>query len=167
MASITRRLAAVAFADVAGWSHLVEANELEAVRAWNALRTGLIEPKIREHAGRLVDLAGDAVFVEFPSAVDAVSWALDLQRQPAETRVGAPARQLRLRIGINVCDILVDEGRLVGDGVNVAARIHQLGAPGDIVVTEAVREHVHHRIAVTFRDLGERQLKNIGRPIRI
>ena len=167
MASITRRLAAVAFADVAGWSHLVEANELEAVRAWNALRTGLIEPKIREHAGRLVDLAGDAVFVEFPSAVDAVSWALDLQRQPAETRVEAPARQLRLRIGINVCDILVDEGRLVGDGVNVAARIHQLGAPGDIVVTEAVREHVHHRIAVSFRDLGERQLKNIGRPIRI
>ncbi len=167
MASITRRLAAVAFADVAGWSHLVEANELEAVRAWNALRTGLIEPKIREHAGRLVDLAGDAVFVEFPSAVDAVSWALDLQRQPADTRVDAPARQLRLRIGINVCDILVDEGRLVGDGVNVAARIHQLGTPGDIVVTEAVREHVHHRIAVSFRDLGERQLKNIGRPIRI
>ncbi len=167
MASITRRLAAVAFADVAGWSRLVEANELEAVRAWNALRTGLIEPKIREHAGRLVDLAGDAVFVEFPSAVDAVSWALDLQRPAADAGAETPPRQLRLRIGINVCDILVDEGRLVGDGVNIAARIHQLGAPGDIVVTEAVREHVHHRIAVTFRDLGERQLKNIGRPIRI
>ena len=167
MASITRRLAAVAFADVAGWSRLVEANELEAVRAWNALRTGLIEPKIREHAGRLVDIAGDAVFVEFPSAVNAVSWALDLQRQPDETHDVTPARQLRLRIGINVCDILVDEGRLVGDGVNIAARIHQLGTPGDIVVTEAVREHVHHRIAVTFRDLGERQLKNIGRPIRV
>ena len=157
---VVRRLAAVAFADVAGWSSLVEANELEAVRSWTALRASVVEPKIREHAGRLVDLAGDAVFVEFNSAVDAVSWALDLQRRPS-------ASQLRLRIGINVCDVLVDEGRLAGDGVNIASRIHQVASPGDIVVTEAVREHVHQRIAVGFRDLGEHQLKNISRPIRV
>lgn len=164
---MVRRLAAVAFADVAGWSRLVEANELESVRAWNALRTGFIEPKIREHGGRLVDLAGDAVFVEFASAVEAVSWALDVQSGPAAAGDVAPARALRLRIGINVCDVLVDEGRLVGDGVNIAARIHQVASPGGIIVTEAVREHVHQRIPVVFRDLGERQLKNISRPIRI
>ena len=81
MESITRRLAAVAFADVAGWSRLVESNELEALRAWNDLRTRLIEPMLREHGGRLVDLAGDAVFVEFASAIDAVNWALGLQRR--------------------------------------------------------------------------------------
>lgn len=156
----------MAFADVAGWSRLVEANELEALRAWNTLRSERIDPKILEHGGRLVDTAGDAVFVEFSSAVEAVNWALDLQRQPAVADAMAPGFPLRLRIGINVCDMLVDNGRLVGDGVNIASRIHQLGAPGEIVVTEAVREHVHHRIAVAFHDLGERQLKNIGRPIR-
>ncbi len=164
---MVRRLAAVAFADVAGWTCLVEANELEALRAWNALRTGFIEPKIAEHAGRLVDLAGDGVFVEFKSAVDAVSWALDLQRLPPRAVGDASASPLKLRIGINVCDVLVDEGRLVGDGVNIAARIHSLCAPGEVVVTESVKEHVHHRIAVEFRDLGERHLKNISRPIRV
>lgn len=167
MASITRRLAAVAFADVAGWSRLVEENELEALRAWNSLRKNLIEPKIREHAGRLVDLAGDAVLVEFASAVDAVHWAVELQRRPDPATDEPDPGPLPLRIGINVCDVLVDEGRLVGDGVNIAARIHQLASPGEIAVTEAVREHVQRRIAVSFHDLGERRLKNISRPIRV
>jgi class 3 adenylate cyclase/TolB-like protein len=166
MTGITRRLAAVAFADVAGWSRLVEADEMAALRAWNALRTRWIEPKIREHGGRLVDLAGDGVLVEFPSAVAAVSWAVDLQRQPAAVRPAGSAA-LTLRIGINVSDILVDEGRLIGDGVNVAARIHQAAAPGEIIVTDAVRAHVHRRIAVALTDLGERELKNITRPVRI
>jgi adenylate cyclase len=159
---IKRRLAAVAFADVAGWSHLVESNDLDALQAWNALRTGMIEPLIHEHSGRLVDMAGDAVFVEFPSAVDAVGWAITLQGRCA----AAPGR-LRLRIGINVGDLLVDDDRLVGDSVNIAARIHQLASPGEIVVTDAVREHVHHRIAVDFLDLGEQQLKNISRQVRV
>ena len=167
MESITRRLAAVAFADVAGWSRLVEADELGALRAWNALRTDLIEPKIREYGGRLVDLAGDAVFVEFPSAIDAMAWALDLQRRPTDAGMQPPGRALWLRIGINVCEVLVDEGRLVGDGVNIAARIHQAASPGEIVVTDNVREYVGHRIPVAFRDLGERELRNISRPIRI
>lgn len=162
-----RRLAAVAFADVAGWSRLVEADELEAVRRWNALRADLIEPKILEYAGRLVDLAGDGVFVEFPSAVDAVAWALELQRHSVSADAGSPGRRLRLRIGINVGDILDDDGRLVGDSVNIAARIHQAASPGEVIVTEAVREHVRHRIAVAFRDLGERQLKNISRLVHL
>lgn len=163
MGSIKRRLAAVAFADVAGWSSLVESNDLSALQAWNGLRTGLIEPLIRAHAGRLVDMAGDAVFVEFPSAVDAVNWAVELQRRCAVT----PGHPLRLRIGINVGDLLVDDGRLVGDSVNIASRIHQLAAPGEIVVTDAVREHVQQRIAVGLVDLGEQPLKNISRRVRV
>jgi adenylate cyclase len=157
----------VAFADVAGWAHLVEENELGAVRAWNALRTRLIEPKIQEHSGRLVDIAGDAVFVEFPNALHALNWALALQRRaPA---VGGEARgpRLELRVGVNVGDLLVDGERLAGDAVNVAARIHQAAEPGEIVVTEAVREHVLQRISVHFRDLGERHLKNISRLVRL
>src|SRR6187401_1802157 len=118
MPSISRRLAAVAFADVAGWSRLVEANELDAVRAWNKLRAEVVEPGIQARGGRLVDLAGDAVFVEFPSAIDAVSWALDLQGRPTPTVPGSPG--LRLRVGIHVGDLLVDQDRLVGDAVNVA-----------------------------------------------
>lgn len=140
---------------------------MNALLAWNTLRNDLIEPKIREHGGRLVDLAGDAVFVEFPSAVEAVSWALDLQRRGTDADTPAPGCELRLRIGINVGDLLVDDGRLVGDGVNIASRIHQVALPGDIVVTEAVRQHVHQRISVRFRDLGEQQFKNISRPIRV
>lgn len=165
MANIPRRLAAVAFADVAGWTRLVEANELAALQAWTSLRSDVVEPAIRRHGGRLVDLAGDAVFVEFPSAVDAVSWALDLQRRPSDA--SPTARALRLRIGIHVGDLIVDEARLVGDAVNVASRIHQVAAPGEIVVTDAVRDHVHHRVAVEFHDLGERTLKNLSRPIHV
>lgn len=155
----------MAFADVAGWTRLVEANELEALRAWDDLRTRVVEPGIQAHGGRLVDLAGDAVFVEFPSAIDAVGWALELQRRPTTTVPGGPA--LRLRVGIHVGDLLVDQNRLVGDAVNVASRIHQVAAPGEIVVTSAVRDYVHHRIAVEFLDLGERVLKNFSRPIHI
>lgn len=160
---ITRRLAAVAFADVAGWTRWVEADDVGALHAWSALRIDFIEPKIREHGGRLVDLAGDAVLVEFPSAIEAVGWALALQAP------GSPARRspLQLRVGISVGDVLVDGGRLVGDEVNIAARVHQLAAPGEAVVTEAVRQHVQQRLPVVFRDLGEQTLKNLSRPIRI
>lgn len=165
MDTISRRLAAVAFADIAGWSQLVQTDELQSLLAWRALRERLIEPKIAEHGGRLVDLAGDAVLVEFPSAVQAVRWALDLQQ------AAAPAdsfeRHLRLRIGISVGDLLVDGQRLVGDEVNIASRIHQLAGAGEVIVTDAVRQHVQHRIGVQFFDLGERQLKHIARPLRL
>lgn len=163
MIPITRRLAAVAFADIAGWTHWVEADELAALRAWNRLRSERIEPKIREYGGRLVDAAGDAVFVEFGSAVDAVSWAMDVQQETQRDE----GIELRLRIGLNVGDLLVDGHRLAGDAVNIASRLHQLAAPGETVVTEAVRQHVHRRVAVRFHDLGERTLKNIHRPIRV
>lgn len=163
MNPITRRLAAVAFADIAGWTHWIETDEVAALQAWNRLRTEQIDPATQAHRGRLIDTAGDAVLVEFGSAVDAVAWALQLQRAaPADSN---PA--LRLRIGLNVGDLLVDGERLVGDEVNIASRLHQLAAPGEIVATDAIRQHVQQRVAVRFTDLGERELKNVHRPIRV
>jgi TolB-like protein/class 3 adenylate cyclase/Tfp pilus assembly protein PilF len=166
-ATITRRLAAVAFADVVGWSRLVEKNDVDTLRAWKALRADVIEPRTREHGGRLLEIAGDAVLIEFPSAVAAVSWAVDTQRAIAHQEPEGQGTQLTLRIGINVEDVIVDEGKLIGDGVNIAARIHQLASPGDIVVTGTVRDYVWNKMPVAFGDLGEHELKNIGRPIRI
>jgi adenylate cyclase len=165
-APITRRLAAVAFADVAGWSRLVEMDDAGTLRAWKALRSELIEPKIREYSGRLLEIAGDAVLIEFPSVVAAVTWALDTQRaltHPDRDR----AVDLALRIGINVEDVIVDEDKLIGDGVNIAARIHQFASPGEIIVTGSVRDYVWNKMSVAFEDLGERDMKNISRPIRL
>ena len=166
-APIARRLAAIVFADVAGWSRLIEQNDVETLRAWKALRVGVIEPKIAEHRGRLLEVAGDAVLIEFPSAVAAVAWALDLQRSLAHPEPDEGASVLALRFGVNVEDVIVDEDKLIGDGVNIAARIHQLAAPGEIVVTAAVHDYVWNKMPATFVDLGERELKNITRPIRI
>ena len=167
VAVITRRLAAVAFADVAGWSRLIERDDAATLRAWKALRAELIEPKILEYRGRLLEIAGDAVLIEFPSAVAAVTWALHIQQALAHQEPGPAGIALTMRIGINVEDVIVDENKLIGNGVNVASRIHQLASPGEIVVTGAVREYVWNKMPVTFDDLGERDLKNISRPIHI
>jgi adenylate cyclase len=155
------------FADVAGWSRLVEKNDAETLRAWKALRGEVIEPKTRELGGRVLEVQGDAVLIEFPSAVAAVTWAVDTQRTLAHREPQDDATLLTLRIGINVEDVIVDEGKLIGDGVNIAARIHQLGSPGQIVVTAAVRDYVWNKMPVSFRDLGDRQLKNISRSVHI
>ena len=165
--SLKRRLAAVAFADVAGWSRLVEKDDIGTLRSWKSLRSDLVEPKVREHNGRLLEIQGDSVLVEFASAVSAVNWALDMQRGIAARSAGDPAFELAVRIGINVEDVIVDEDRLVGDGVNVASRIHQLAAPGEIVVTASVRDYVLNKLSVLFVDLGSRELKNISRRVHI
>src|SRR3954471_6162896 len=162
-----RRLAAIAFADIAGWSRLIERNDLATLMAWKTVRSELIEPKISEHSGRLLEIAGDAVLVEFPSAVAAVKWALELQKALGERHADAAMSALRMRIGVNVEDVIVDGERLVGDGVNVAARIHQLAEPGEIVVTKSVRDHVQNKMSVSFDDLGERRVKNISRTLRL
>ena len=166
-ATVTRRLTAVAFADVAGWSRLIEHDDVKTLRAWKELRSVLIEPKINEHGGHLLEVAGDAVLVEFPSAVAAVSWSVDLQRGTLAQITDQDATELKLRIGINVEDVIVDEGRLIGDGVNIASRIHQLASPGEIVVTGAVHEYVWNKLPVGFTDLGEHVLKHISRAIRV
>ncbi len=167
MAETTRRLAAVAFADVAGWSRLIEKSDVETLRAWKALQSQLIEPKARENGGRLLEVAGDSVLAEFPSAVAAVTWALDLQRGTRNPPQEGQAIQLALRIGINVEDVIVDGDKLVGSGVNVASRIHQLAQPGEVVVTAAVKSYVHNKADVAFVDLGAHHLKNIEGRVHI
>ena len=166
--SYTRRLAAIAFADVAGWSRLIEQNDAATLTAWKAVRSDLIEPKIQENSGRLLEIAGDAVLVEFPSAVAAVKWALELQRGLADRNARAAlAPGLTMRIGVNVEDVIVDGDKLVGSGVNVAARIQQLAEPGEILVTEAVHDYVRNKMAVSLEDLGERHVKNISRTLKL
>jgi class 3 adenylate cyclase len=138
--SINRRLAAVVFADVAGYSRLLATNEPETLRQWKALRTEIMEPYTVQQVGRIAEMAGDALLVEFPSAVNAVRWAADVQRAVRSRQNAATPSILSLRIGVNVEDVIVDGGTLQGDGVNIAARIHQAALPGQIVVTASVRD---------------------------
>ena len=166
MSALNRRLAAIAFADVAGFSRLMALNDVETVRRWKELRTLVMEPHMLRHGGRLVDLAGDGMLVEFSSAVNAVRWAADVQRaQHSAPRDSDFA--MHLRIAINVDDVIAEDGLLQGDGVNIASRIHQAAEPGQIVATAVVRDYVMNRIPVVFHDLGTPPMKNINRPIRV
>jgi adenylate cyclase len=166
-ATIKRRLAAVAFADVAGFSRLIAANDVLTLQRWKALRAEILEPLMLRNGGRIAEMAGDSVLVEFGSVVNAVRWAAQTQRiQQARSDVADPF-SLRLRIGINVDDLIDDEGVLQGDGVNIASRIQQAAEPGQIVVTGMVREYVTNRLPLVFRDLGTPPMKNIARPVRV
>jgi len=167
---INRRLAAIAFADIAGFSRLMAVDEMETLHRWKQLRTEIIEPHTARHRGRIAEIAGDAVLAEFPSVVSAVRWAADVQRAQRAQR-GAQGENdpfaLRLRIGINIEDVIDEDGILQGDGVNIAARIHQAAEPGQIVVTGTVRDYVINRLPVLFHDLGTPPMKNINRPTRV
>jgi adenylate cyclase len=163
---ITRRLAAIAFADVAGFSRLMALKDVETVLRWRTLRTEIMEPHMVRHGGRIAEIAGDAVLVEFPSVVNAVRWAADVQRSQAQSATDK-SPPLHLRIAINVDDVIDEDGILQGDGVNIASRIHQAAEPGQIVVTAAVRDYVMNRLPLTFHDLGMPPMKNINRMIRV
>jgi len=166
-ANVERRLAAVAFVDVAGFSRLVETDDVVATKRWKRVRLDLIEPRIVEHHGRLLRVIGDGLFVVFGSAVNAVRWASLLQQEIARHQLGEAGEPIQVRIGINVEDVIVDEDDLHGDGVNIAARIQQLAAPGEVVVTAAVCEYIWNKLDVRLTDLGEHELKNISHPVRI
>ncbi|MCP3398040.1 adenylate/guanylate cyclase domain-containing protein [Bradyrhizobium sp. CCGB20] len=164
---ITRRLAAIAFADVAGFSRLMGLKDVDTVMRWKALRTEIMEPHMARHGGRIAEIAGDAVLVEFPSVVNAVRWATDVQRVQERIVGDKDPFALHLRIGINVDDIIDEDGILQGDGVNVASRIHQAAQPGQIVVTAAVRDYVINRLPLTFHHLGAPVMKNIMRTVHV
>jgi TolB-like protein/class 3 adenylate cyclase/Tfp pilus assembly protein PilF len=159
-------LAAIAFADVVGWSRLVERDDVAAATAWKAVQVELIEPHMPAFGGRLIEVAGDAVLVEFSSAVEAVRWAIDLQQQLADRRAGDQNNPIRMRIGISIEDVIVDEHKLLGDGVNIASRVHQTASPDEVLVTQGVRDFVWNKLPILLDDLGEQHLKNISRPIR-
>jgi adenylate cyclase len=163
-----RRLAAILAADVAGYSRLVGADELGTLTRLQAHWDALIEPTIRSHDVRIVRIAGDGVLAEFASVVDAVQCAVNLQRAMGERNFAVDAcERIEFRMGINVGDIIIDRGDMWGDGVNVAARLEALAAPGGICVSGRVHEDVQGKLALAFEDTGEHRLKNIARPVRV
>jgi adenylate cyclase len=163
-----RRLAAILAADVAGYSRLMGADEEGTLERLKALRRELVDPKIAEHHGRLVKTTGDGMLVEFASVVDAVRCAVEVQQAMAGRYTGVEAdNRIELRIGINLGDVIVEGDDLYGDGVNIAARIEALADAGGVFVSNTVHDHVRDRLPFVFEDLGEQQVKNIARPVRV
>src|SRR6266446_3406614 len=163
-----RRLAAIFAADVAGYSRLVGADEEGTLARLSSHRRELIEPKIAEHQGRLVKIMGDGVLAEFASPVKAVRCAIDVQHGMAARNADIPEGQrIEFRIGINLGDILVEDGDIYGDGVNVAARLENIAEPGTVYISRTVRDFVDGTAEILLEDLGERELKNIAKPVQV
>jgi adenylate cyclase len=164
---VERRLTAILAADVVGYSRLMGVDEEGTLAALKTVRRAVADPKIKEHRGRIVQTAGDGLLVEFASVVDAVRCAVEVHREMAMRNAGVATEQrIEFRIGINLGDIIVDEKDIFGDGVNVAARLQALAEPGGICVSRVVRDQVRDKLAVSFEDMGEQQVKNIARPVR-
>src|SRR5207248_8231599 len=135
--------------------------------ALKTLRRELMDPKVKEHHGRIVKTTGDGALVEFASVVDTVRCAVEIQREMIDRNADVPTeRRIAFRIGINLGDIIIDEGDIYGDGVNVAARLEALAEPGGICVNRVVRDQVRDKLDIAFEDMGEQQVKNIARPVR-
>jgi adenylate cyclase len=164
----TRRLTAILAADVAGYSRLMGADEEGTHERFKAHLRELVDPKIGEHHGRIVKTTGDGVLAEFASVVDAVRCAGEIQRAMADRDLDlAEERRLRFRIGINLGDVIADEGDIYGDGVNIAVRLEGLAAPGSVCISGTVRDHIGDRLPYAFEDMGEQSVKNIARPVRV
>ena len=163
---VERRLAAILCADVVGYSRLMEADEEATIRALGGCRQ-VIDELVTNHHGRVFGSAGDSVIAEFASAVEAVRCAADIQRKLEAQDVDVPEdRRMRLRVGINLGDIVVVDGNLLGDGVNVAARLQGLAEPGGLCISANVHEQVEGKLDLVFDNLGEQMVKNIARPVR-
>jgi len=162
-----RRLAAILVADIAGYSRLIGADEGGTLHAFRTIRAELFDPTIAEHRGRLVKTTGDGFLVEFSSVVDALHCATEVQIGMAERNATVPSdKRIDFRIGINVGDVVVEDGDIFGDGVNVAARLEALAEPGGICVSARVQEDATGKLDLVFEDLGEQTLKNITRQVR-
>ena len=163
-----RRLAAILAADVVGYSRLMGANEVGTLNALREIRTGLIEGAVASEGGRIVKLMGDGLLVEFASVVNATSCALQIQTKMTERNTGVPEdRQIWFRIGVNIGDILIEDGDVFGDGVNIAARIEALALPGGIAISGAARDQIGNRLDVSFKAVGDQILKNIDRAVPV
>jgi adenylate cyclase len=166
--SQTRRLAAILAADVAGYSDLIGADETGTLQAFKLIRAQLFEPMVARHNGRLVKTTGDGFLVEFRSVVDALRCAVEVQASMIQRNAEISSdRRIEFRIGINVGDIVVEDGDIFGDGVNVAARLEGLAEPGGICVSSRVQEDAAGKLDLSFVDIGEQELKNIARPVRV
>src|SRR5215204_4377314 len=165
---VKRRLTTILAADVAGYSRLVGADEEGTLVQWKAHWTALIEPKTKEHRGRIVRVVGDGIQVEFASVIDAMRCAIEVQCGMAERNTDVPVdKRIEFRMGINFGELIVEDGDFWGDGVNIAARLEALADPGGICVSGRVQEDVEGKLDISFEDAGEQQLKNIARPVRV
>jgi class 3 adenylate cyclase/TolB-like protein len=163
-----RRLAAIMAADIVGYSRLIEQDEADTLAAIRNLRHGVIDPLLAEHHGRIVKLMGDGAIAEFGSVVDAVACAAAIQNGVAERQAEVPSdRRIVFRIGVNLGDVVVDGDDLLGDGVNVAARLEQLCESGGVLVSGTAYDHLQGKLDLPLDDAGEQQLKNIARPVRV
>ena len=167
--SETRKIAAILAADVVGFSRLAGADEDRTLARLRALRSDLIDPTIAVHHGRVFKRTGDGLIVEFRSVVDAVRCAIEVQHGMAERNAGvAPDKRIEFRIGVHLGDVVEEaDGDLMGDGVNIAARLEGIAEAGGVCLSSAAYEQVRDRMKETFVDLGEKTLKNIVRPVRI
>lgn len=163
----TRRLAAIVAADVVGYSRLVSTDEEGTLASLQAHRRELIDPKIAEYHGRIANTAGDSILIEFSSVVEAMRCVIDVQREMAVRNDDVPPdRRIEFRIGVNLGDVFVQGGDLLGDGVNVAARLEALASPGGICLSRAARDQIRDRMEIDLEDMGEVEVKNIARPVR-
>ncbi len=165
---VNRRLAAILCGDVAGYSRLMGADEEGTLAALKAHRRELIDPLLVQHKGRVVKTTGDGILIEFASVVDAVRCAVVIQQGMADRGAGlAPEKRILFRIGINLGDVIVEDGDIFGDGVNVAARLETLAQPGGITISASVREQLGEKLPLGFTDMGAHSVKNIARPIHV
>src|SRR6266480_4913610 len=160
--TVERRLAAILAADVAAYSRLMGADEEGTLQRLKAHRRELVEPKISEHRGRIVKTTGDGMLVEFPSVVDAVRCAVEVQRAMVDRNAEVPEdKRITFRIGINLDDVIIDGDDIYGDGVNIAARLEALAEPGGICISRVVRDQIRDKLPCPFEDMGEQTVKNI------
>jgi adenylate cyclase len=165
---VERRLAAILAADVAGYSRLMGEEEEGTLARLKAHRRELIDPKTAEHRGRIVKTTGDGLLIEFPSIVEAVSCALAVQRAMVDRNAGTPEeKRIAFRVGVHLEDIIVEDGDIHGDGVNIAARLEGIAEPGGICISDDAFRQVQGKVGSEFVDLGEQNLKNIARPLRV
>src|ERR1700751_5674383 len=162
---VERRLAGVLCTDLVEYLRLMGPDEEKTLAVFKSHRPELIDPLIDQHRGRIFKTTGDGMLIEFASVVDAVRCAVVVQQGMDDRNANLPeSERIRFRVGINLGDVMVDEGDMFGDGVNVAARIEALAAPGEICVSAPVREQVGEKLPIRFADLGEHGVKNIARP---
>ncbi len=162
-----RRLAAILAADVVGYSRLMEADEEATLATLNAYRR-FVDERIADHRGRVFGGAGDSVIAEFASPVEAVRCGVEIQQELESRNAELPEdRRMQFRIGVNLGDVMAEGENLFGDGVNIAARLEQLADPGGIYVSDDIYRQVEGKIDVAFDDLGEQQLKNVAKPVRV
>lgn len=166
--AVERRLAAIVIADVVGYTRLMERDDTGTFARLRTIRDEVVDPAIVSHGGRIVKTAGDGLLAEFPSALSALRASVQIQREMARRNAGVAADdRIDYRIGVNLGDVMAEAGDIAGDGVNVASRLEALAEPGGICVSGAVRDQVHGQLDAEFADIGEQQVKNIARPIRV